>query len=108
LQEACANGGEAPHGCFGSVANPVAMMNAEHDSAGEVLREMRRLSRDFKAPEGACPTWLGFYRGLEEFEQDLHRHIHLENNILFPKALEMEAAGRNCVLSQVNAAKGAS
>lgn len=77
-------------GCFGSVRNPIRVMMAEHDAAGEALAEMRRLSHDFTPPEGACPTYCGFYHGLAEFEQDLHRHVHLENNILFPRAIEMD------------------
>ncbi len=77
-------------GCFGSVRNPIRVLMAEHDAAGEALAEMRRLSHDFTPPEGTCPTYRGFYHGLAEFEQDLHRHVHLENNILFPRAIEMD------------------
>lgn len=77
-------------GCFGSVRNPVRVMMAEHDAAGEAMAHMRRLSHGFTPPEGACPTFRGFYQGLLEFEQDLHRHVHLENNILFPRAIEMD------------------
>jgi regulator of cell morphogenesis and NO signaling len=65
-------------------------MMAEHDAAGETLARIRALSHDYTAPEGACPTYRGFYQGLAEFESDLHRHVHLENNILFPRAIEME------------------
>ena len=64
----------------------------EHDSAGDVLKEIRRLSRDFTAPEGTCISYSTLYQALEAFEQDLHQHIHLENNILFPRAVEMESA----------------
>lgn len=81
-----------PSGCFGTVANPIAMMTQEHDAAGAVMAEIRNLSRDFTPPASACPTFHGFYNGLREFEQDLHRHIHLENNILFPKAIAMESS----------------
>jgi len=77
-------------GCFGTVRNPIAMMMAEHDSAGEILAQIRKLSNDYTPPEGACPTFVGFYQALEEFERDLHQHVHLENNILFPRAIEME------------------
>jgi regulator of cell morphogenesis and NO signaling len=77
-------------GCFGSVRNPIRVMMAEHDAAGDALAQIRRLSHDFTPPEGACPTYVGFYRALAEFEQDLHRHVHLENNILFPRAIEMD------------------
>lgn len=77
-------------GCFGAVRNPIQVMMAEHDSAGETLARLRFLSNDYTAPESACPTYLGFYRALSEFERDLHQHVHLENNILFPRAIELE------------------
>ena len=62
----------------------------EHDSAGDILREMRRVTDDYSTPENACPSFIGLYFGLEELEKDLHQHIHLENNLLFPNALELE------------------
>jgi regulator of cell morphogenesis and NO signaling len=77
---------------FGSVANPVRVMMFEHDNAGDILRKIRSLSRDFAAPADACPSYKGLYAGLEDFERDLHRHIHLENNVLFPQAIELESA----------------
>mgnify|MGYP001549225339 CR=1 FL=1 len=77
-------------GCFGSVRNPIRVMMAEHDAAGDALAQMRQLSHDFTPPEGASPTYTGYYHALSEFEQDLHRHVHLENNILFPRAIEMD------------------
>ena len=76
---------------FGTVKNPVRMMMMEHDSAGELLRKMRQVSRDFALPQDACMSFQMLYRALEEFEADLHQHIHLENNILFPRAVELEA-----------------
>ena len=90
LESAQREGKPKPQGCFGSVSNPIAMMTREHDSAGALVAEMRKLSQDFTPPAGACPTYTGFYAGLHEFEQDLHRHIHLENNILFPRAIALE------------------
>jgi regulator of cell morphogenesis and NO signaling len=75
---------------FGTVANPVRMMMNEHDGAGELLREIRTASNDFAAPADACMTFQTVYRALEEFEADLHQHIHLENNILFPRAIALE------------------
>jgi regulator of cell morphogenesis and NO signaling len=90
LESAQREGKPAPQGCFGSVSNPIAMMTREHDSAGALMAELRKLSQDFTPPAGACPTYIGFYAGLREFEQDLHRHIHLENNILFPRAIALE------------------
>jgi regulator of cell morphogenesis and NO signaling len=92
LERALTTGSTLPRGCFGTVANPIAMMTAEHDAAGELLAEIRDLSHEFTPPVGACPTYCAFYAGLQEFEQDLHQHIHLENNILFPRAIEMEGA----------------
>ena len=93
LEKAKEEGTSKPHGCFGTVANPIAMMTQEHDAAGTLMAEIRLLSGDYNPPVGACPTFLAFYNGLREFEQDLHQHIHLENNILFPRALAMEEAG---------------
>lgn len=75
---------------FGTVANPVAMMEHEHDAAGNALRAMRSASHGYTAPEGACTSYQALYRALAEFEADLHQHIHLENNILFPRAIAME------------------
>lgn len=77
-----------PH--FGTVKNPVRMMLTEHDSVGDLLKEMRQLSNDYTIPEGACPSYKALYFGFEELEKDLHRHIHLENNVLFPQAIELE------------------
>lgn len=77
---------------FGSVEHPVGVMENEHEEAGSILAEMRRITSDYKTPEGACPSYIALYFGLEELEKDLHRHIHLENNILFPKAVELEAS----------------
>ena len=75
---------------FGSVRNPVAMMLDEHDGAGQALREMRAASDGYVAPPDACASYRTLYQALAEFETDLHQHIHLENNILFPRAIEME------------------
>ena len=82
--------GPRPLGCFGAVRNPIRMMIAEHESAGEALARMRVLSSGFAPPEGACPTYRGFYQALQDFEMDLHQHVHLENNILFPRAIELD------------------
>lgn len=81
---------------FGTVQNPVAMMIKEHDSAGELIGQIKELSSSFTAPADACTTFTLVYRELEEFDRDLRLHIHLENNILFPRAVEMETriAGR--------------
>ncbi len=76
--------------CFGTVQNPVRMMMIEHETAGELLLKMRELSNDYTLPEGACPSYTGLYHRFAELERDLHQHIHLENNILFPRAIELE------------------
>ncbi|APD06171.1 iron-sulfur cluster repair protein ScdA [Flavobacteriaceae bacterium UJ101] len=79
---------EAPH--FGTVQNPVKMMEHEHETAGNIFKEIAMLTSNYTPPEGACNTFKALYSKLEEFEQDLHQHIHLENNILFPKAIILE------------------
>ncbi len=81
----------APFAPFGTVNNPIRMMMREHDAAGEIVRELRALTSDYKAPADACISYQTLYQALENFERDLHQHIHLENNILFPKALAMES-----------------
>ena len=75
---------------FGSIANPIAMMEREHGSAGDALGEIRRLTNDFELPPYACSTVRALYQGLQVLESDLHIHIHLENNILFPRAIALE------------------
>jgi regulator of cell morphogenesis and NO signaling len=75
---------------FGSVRNPVSMMEHEHDSAGNALRAMRLASSGYAPPPDACVSYQTLYKALAEFETDLHQHIHLENNILFPRAIAME------------------
>lgn len=79
-----------PPAHFGTVDNPIKMMETEHEDAGELLRRISVLSNNYTPPQGACNTYRAFYAKLEEFEQDLHQHVHLENNILFPKALMLE------------------
>jgi iron-sulfur cluster repair protein YtfE (RIC family) len=72
----------------GAGANgPVAVMLREHTEAGAALARLRELTDGYVAPEGACNTWRALYAGLAALETDLHEHIHLENNILFPRAL---------------------
>ncbi len=79
-----------PRAPFGSVSRPIATMEHEHDSAGLALRQMREASRDYTPPEDACTSFRALYTALRAFEQDLHTHIHTENNVLFPRALQME------------------
>lgn len=75
---------------FGTVENPIEMMKHEHDTEGERFREIARLTNHYTAPADGCNTYRTAFLMLEEFEQDLHKHIHLENNILFPNALALE------------------
>ena len=75
---------------FGTVQNPINMMEMEHEMVGKNLEEIRMLTNNYALPEDACASYRLLFRMQEEFENDLHIHIHLENNILFPKALEIE------------------
>lgn len=75
---------------FGSVENPIAMMEQEHSTEGERFEKMAELTDLYTPPPHACATWQFTYEKLAEFEKDLHRHIHLENNLLFPKAILLE------------------
>lgn len=75
---------------FGSVRNPIQMMMTEHDVAGEILQKMRKASDNYQVPDDACPSFRALYTRLENLEKDLHQHIHLENNVLFPTAVEAE------------------
>lgn len=85
-----ANAQSIPASPFGTIQNPINMMEMEHEMVGKNLAEIRELSNNYLLPENACASYSLLYRMLDEFENDLHLHIHLENNILFPKALEIE------------------
>lgn len=74
----------------GTLQNPIQVMGYEHDEAGEALRRMREMTADYVAPEDACNTWRALYDGMAELEEDLHIHIHKENNLLYPKVLARE------------------
>ena len=65
-------------------------MMHEHESAGSALASLREITSDYTLPEGACASFAALYEGLKEVEADLHEHIHLENNLLFPRAVEIE------------------
>ena len=78
----------APH--FGSIANPIRVMEAEHGNAGAAFDAVKKLSQNYIPPADACNTFKVYYAELENFENDLHKHVHLENNILFPKSLILE------------------
>lgn len=75
---------------FDTVHNPIRMMEADHEEAGANFRKISALSNSYTPPEGVCNTFKAFYAKLEEFEQDLHQHVHLENNILFPRSISLE------------------
>ena len=75
---------------FKTVENPIAMMMEEHDNEGERFRQIAELTDDYNPPSDACNTYKVTFAMLDEFEKDLHLHIHLENNILFPEAIKLE------------------
>ncbi|MDP0496514.1 MAG: iron-sulfur cluster repair di-iron protein [Verrucomicrobiota bacterium JB024] len=81
----------APQFHCGSLANPIAQMESEHDSAGDALAQFRSLTDDYTPPEWACNTFRALYDALANLEQNMHQHVHKENNVLFPKALRREA-----------------
>ena len=91
MEESVLSGEPAPPAMFGTVVNPVRMMMQEHDGAGDVLRSLRTVTKDYMLPADACISYRTLYQALQGFEADLHQHIHLENNILFPRAVAMEA-----------------
>jgi regulator of cell morphogenesis and NO signaling len=77
------------------VGNPIRQMEAEHESAGEALAQIRKVTSGYSLPDDACPTFRALYEELERMEEDLHQHIHLENNILFPRAIAAEPDQRS-------------
>jgi regulator of cell morphogenesis and NO signaling len=79
----------------GTIANPVQQMEFEHDEAGVALGQLRQLTDNYTPPEWACNTYRAMLDGLLNFEQDMHQHIHKENNVLFPKAIALELSKLN-------------
>ena len=77
----------APH--FGDIENPIHMMEEEHNTEGERFRRISELTNNYQVPADACQTYRVTYAMLKEFEEDLHKHIHLENNVLFPQARQL-------------------
>lgn len=77
---------------FQTIRNPIHAMMKEHDGAGELARQIRISSAGYVTPSDACTSFNALYKELQEFERDLHQHVHLENNILFPRAMELEEA----------------
>ena len=90
LETAIENDGPAPTPFFGTVKNPVRMMMLEHDRVGELLSRLRKVADDYTPPESACFSYRELYRRFAEFEARTHEHIHVENNIYFPRAIDME------------------
>ena len=90
MEKAAIQHSPAPFAPFGTVNNPIRMMMMEHETVGEILRELRALSSDYAVPADGCISYQTLCQALAAFEKDLHHHIHLENNILFPRAIEME------------------
>jgi regulator of cell morphogenesis and NO signaling len=94
---AAERGGQSPVAPFGEVANPIRMLEIEHQAAGDEMASIRKLSGGYAVPPDACTTFRVTYQELQAFEADLHQHVHLENNILFPKALVLERKVREVV-----------
>ena len=90
--EAADSGRPAPPAPFGSIESPIAMMEHEHEAAGAAMASIRALTGGYLPPEDGCTTYRVALQELEAFERDLHTHVHLENNILFPKALRLQTA----------------
>jgi regulator of cell morphogenesis and NO signaling len=91
LEAAVEQGESVPTPFFGTVRNPVRMMMQEHDDAGQALLRLREASSNYQVPAGGCISFRTLYQAMQDFEKDLYQHIHLENNILFPRAAELEA-----------------
>jgi regulator of cell morphogenesis and NO signaling len=79
------------HACFRSVLHPIFMMEQEHESSNRIMAGVRLLTAGFAPPEWACATHIALFAGLSEFEADLKQHVHLENDVLFPRAVQLEA-----------------
>jgi regulator of cell morphogenesis and NO signaling len=94
MDQAVQSNGPLPRAMYGTVQNPVQMMVAEHDSSGRVLHKMREVTNGYVPPPDGCVTYQTLYCALEAFEKDLHNHIHLENNILFPRSVDLEMTAR--------------
>lgn len=91
LEEAAQDPSLPPTACFHSVAQPISVMLREHDSAESIVAQIRELTDGFEAPSWACPRNSGFHAGLAAFEKDLRQHVYIENDLLFPRAVALEA-----------------
>ena len=92
LAAARRSGARLPRGPFGTVINPVRVMEHDHRQVGDLMAELRTATDGFTPPSDACRTYQLCFAELSKFERDLHQHIHLENNVLFPRAIEIEAS----------------
>lgn len=90
VEEARTNRRPAPRFVFGSLSNLLASMEQEHETAGWELAEMREITGNYNAPPDACSTYRALFERLQALEADMHRHVHLENNILFPRVAQLE------------------
>jgi len=87
-------GADGSDACFGTVEGPIGVMQAEHEQAGEILREIKTLTQNHTPPEDACGSYKSLYMGLKALEEDLHLHIYLESHLLFPRAVALESKRR--------------
>lgn len=90
LARASREGSRPPLGPFGTILNPVRVMEADHASIGALMKQLSLLTAGFNPPADACATYRSCYGELARFEQDLHRHVYLEDSVLFPSAVELE------------------
>ena len=90
MEEAGREGRAIPQSFFGTLRNPVRIMMTEHDTAGDLLRQLRGVTKGYTTPPYGCVSYQTLCQALAAFESHMHHHIHLENNILFPRAVEME------------------
>jgi regulator of cell morphogenesis and NO signaling len=90
VEESAEAGTTSPPAFFGALINPIRRMLNDHDDTGQLLKSIRSLAHDYELPKEACMSYQALYQGLEALEKDIHQHVHLENNIVFPRALEFE------------------
>lgn len=91
MEQAANGNGALEPPFFQTVRNPIQAMMNEHDSAGDLVKQIRKASSEYTAPADACASYKALYQDLRKFEADLHQHVHLENNILFPRAIGLES-----------------
>mgnify|MGYP001547687491 FL=1 len=104
VEDAANAGVKPPPIFFGSLIHPIRHMMSDHDDTGEMLKTIRSLTHDFTLPRDACMSYQALYQGLNDLERDIHHHVHLENNVLFPRALEFERTQPEPAKAEANAA----